>query len=221
MSETTRPDLFLFKANDLLKALNQASSQAQFPRKLRVLLIDESRERADILREQLLDAGVGTVICFQDTIGLLDKVLQLKPDLVLAEIDSPQRDTIEQLTSVTNRLPVMLVANDRSKEAINAAMKAGVASYVVDSVKPEQIQPAIDIAIATFRRLRSLRKELDTAQNNSQQRATIDKAKRLLIKQYDYTENDAYRALQKLAMDTNRKLVEVAADLERFSKIFH
>jgi len=184
-------------------------------------LIDESRERADILREQLLDAGVGTVICFQDTIGLLDKVLQLKPDLVLAEIDSPQRDTIEQLTSVTNRLPVMLVANDRSKEAINAAMKAGVASYVVDSVKPEQIQPAIDIAIATFRRLRSLRKELDTAQNNSQQRATIDKAKRLLIKQYDYTENDAYRALQKLAMDTNRKLVEVAADLERFSKIFH
>jgi len=203
-----------------LKALNPVPSQDHFPRKLRVLLIDESRERAEILREQLLDAGVGMVICFENTIGLLDKVLQLKPDLVLAEIDSPQRDTIEQLTSVTNRLPVMLVANDRSKQAIDAAMKAGVASYMVDGVQPEQIQPAIDIAIATFRRLRSLRKEMDSVRNDVQQQRIIKKAKKFLIKQHDYSDADAYRALQKLAMDTNRKMVEVAADLERFSKLF-
>lgn len=200
-----------------MQALNKAPNQE---RPLKVLLIDESAERAELLRDLLLDSGVGSVVCFQDTLGLLDKVLQIKPDLVLVEVDSPQRDTIEQLTSVTNRLPVMLVANDRSRESINAAVKAGVASYVVDDVGPEQIQPAIEIAMATFRRLRSLRKEMDAARNNTQQRRVIEKAKALLTQKHGYSETEAYRALQKLAMDTNRKLVEVAADLERFSRLF-
>ena len=183
-----------------------------------MLLIDEDPRRAALVRDVLRDAGVSDVFHFHGPQGLLDKVLQLKPDVVLVEVDSPKRDTLEQLTGVTHQLPVLLVAKDRSPDAIRAAIASGVSSYLTEHISADEVQPAIDLAVATFGRFTALQAELDQANARIDERGVIDQAKQLLMRQRRCDEPTAYRTLQKLAMDGNQKIVAVARDLLRFAR---
>ncbi len=185
----------------------------------RVLLVDENTERAALVTDTLKAAGVREVFRFDAAHDLLDKVLQLKPDLVLVEVDSPKRDTLEQLTGIAHRLPVMLVAKDRSPEAIRAAVASGVSSYVIDGMSADAVQPAIDVAAATFQRFTRLRQELEQAKAQIEHRRSIEEAKTLLIQRHGYDEPAAYRALQKLAMDSNRRLIDIARDVKHFAAV--
>lgn len=185
----------------------------------RVLLVDENTERAALVTDMLKASGVQEVFRFDAAHDLLDKVLQIKPDLVLVEVDSPKRDTLEQLTGIAHRLPVMLVAKDRSPQAIRAAVASGVSSYVIDGMSADAVQPAIDVAAATFQRFTGLRQELDQAKAQIEDRRSIEEAKSLLIQRHGYDEPAAYRALQKLAMDSNRRLIDIARDVKRFAAV--
>ena len=185
----------------------------------RILLVDADADRAAFVTDVLKGIGISSVYRFDDTADLLDKVLQLKPDLVLVEVDSPKRDTLEQLTGVTHRLPVVLVARDRSPEAIRDALDRGVSSYMVEGLAPESARATLDVATATFARFAALQKELDQAKTQIAHRRTVEDAKRLLITQRGCDEPAAYRTLQKLAMDGNRRIIEVARDLLKYAEV--
>ena len=186
----------------------------------RVLLVDEKPDRAALLRGVLRDAGVAHVMHFSGLDGLLDRVLQMKPDLVLVEVDSPKRDTLEQLTTVTRRLPVVLACNDRSAASIESAIQSGVCSYIEANLRPEAIAPLVALAKSTFQRFAVLEDELERAVSQIDHRRLIDDVKGTLIREHRYTEPQAHRLLQKMAMDTNRPIVEVARELKRYAGVF-
>ncbi|KAB2967643.1 MULTISPECIES: ANTAR domain-containing protein [Zoogloea] len=182
---------------------------------LRVLVVDSSRERAADVCAALALAGHQVVAALSSALDLSDQVLATKPDVIFIQADSPSRDTLEHLATMNRDCPrpVLLFSQDTDSEMIRRAVKAGVSSYVVDSVTPERLDSLVEVAIAQFEEFQHLRAELDDANRKLSERILVDRAKGLLMKARGLDEDAAYHALRKLAMERGRKLAEVARDV--------
>jgi two-component system, response regulator / RNA-binding antiterminator len=182
---------------------------------LRVLVVDSSRERAADVCAAVALAGHQVAAVLTNALDLSDQVLATKPDVIFIQADSPSRDTLEHL-SIMNRdcpRPVLLFSQDTDSAMIRRAVKAGVSSYVVDSVSSERLDALVEVAIAQFEEFQNLRTERDDATRKLSERIVVDKAKGLLMKARGLNEDAAYHALRKLAMERGRKLADVAQDV--------
>lgn len=182
---------------------------------LRVLVVDSSRERAADVCAAVALAGHQVAAVLTNALDLSDQVLATKPDVIFIQADSPSRDTLEHL-AIVNRdcpRPVLLFSQDTDSAMIRRAVKAGVSSYVVDSVSSERLDGLVEVAIAQFEEFQHLRTERDDATRKLSERIVVDKAKGLLMKARGLNEDAAYHALRKLAMERGRKLADVAQDV--------
>lgn len=182
---------------------------------LRVLVVDSSRERAADVCAALALAGHQVAAVLSSALALSDQVLATKPDVIFIQADSPSRDTLEHLATMNRDCPrpVLLFSQDTDSAMIRRAVKAGVSSYVVDSVSAERLDSLVEVAIAQFEEFQNLRAELDDANRKLSERIVVDKAKGLLMKARGLDEEAAYHALRKLAMERGRKLADVARDV--------
>jgi response regulator NasT len=182
---------------------------------LRVMLVDDSHEEKSPLKESLLDAGYDVVETANTAAALLERVAALQPDVIIIDTDSPTRDTLEQLSFVTREQPrpIVLFTDDRQSATIQAALRAGVSAYVVAGMQPERLRPILDVALARFEQERALRDELKDAKDRLAERKLIERAKGLLMEQKRVSESDAFQMMRKLAMDRNRRLVEIAQQI--------
>lgn len=179
---------------------------------LRVLLVDETFERAALLKHALLEAGCHLAAHVSSSADLPGLVSELKPDLVILDTDSPDRDTLEHLCIISRDQPrpIILFTHDEDSEKIRAAIRAGVSAYVVDGLKSERLRPIMEVAIARFNQFQSMRQELEKAENQLAERKEVDRAKGILMKQRGWSEDESYQALRKMAMDKGIKLADVA-----------
>lgn len=186
-----------------------------------ILAVDESPDRLHLLNESLQAAGFSRIHLLNETTDLLDKVLDLSPDVILMEVDSPGRDALEQLNLVRDRHPtaVLMISQDPQAQSIQAAVASGVCAYTVDGVSAEKVRPAIEVAMATFGSFKKLRGELAQAKTELSHHKRIDRAKHILMEEKGMSEELAHKALRKLSMDRKRKLVDVADDIIAFSRI--
>ena len=182
---------------------------------MRVLVVDESAERAEIIREALEGAGHEVTASLSSPIALLRTIERLEPDVIVIDTDSPSRDTIEHLVAVSQHgpRPVVMFAADGTPETIREAVRAGVSAYVVDGLDPARICTIIDVAVARFEDFQRLRTELAETQLKLTERKVIDRAKGMLMKTRGLDEDGAYAFLRKAAMDRKLKLAEVAQRL--------
>ena len=158
------------------------------------------------------DLGVEVVAILGSGLELLSRIDALAPDLLIADIDNPDRDMLEGLRRVGQECdrPVVMFAQDGRAETIRAAVEAGVAAYVVDGLQPERVKPVIDVAIARFAQVRALRAELNKAKTSLAERKLVDKAKGILMKSRSCGEEEAYGAMRKMAMDRKLRLIDIA-----------
>ena len=189
---------------------------------LHILVVDDSDERLKLLQDSLRSAGFARLTIMRNTALMLERVIEAKPDIILIDVESPSRDTLEQLTSIRDRrpTPVVMIAQDPQAQSIQAAVASGVCAYSVGDVSPERVRPAIDIAMATFESFKALRGQLSEARQQLSQQKRIDRAKCLLMQQQNLSEKDAHNALRKLAMDRKRKLHDVADDVIAMARLF-
>lgn len=188
---------------------------------LHILVVDDSDERLRLLQQSLNTAGFRRITFVTDTAMLLEKVAEAKPDIILIDVESPSRDTLEQLLSIRDRhpTPVLMIAQDPQAQSIQAAVASGVCAYSVGDVSPDRVRPAIEVAMATFESFKVLRLQLNKARQELAQQKRIDRAKCILMQNQNMTEEDAHRALRKLAMDRKRKLHDIADDVIAMSKL--
>lgn len=190
--------------------------------RLRILVIDEDEARADALVQSLTNGGYETVGVIDPKADLVAKVKELSPDMIIVDMESPSRDTLEDMRRITADRPrpiVMFV--DQSDESIIAeAMRMGVSAYVIDGLNPARVKPILDVAMARFAEFQKLRSELDQAKMDLVDRKTIERAKGLLMKSRNIPEEQAHRLLQKLAMDQNQRLVDVARSILALAQVF-
>lgn len=182
---------------------------------MRVLVVDESAERAEILREGLRRAGHEVTASLTSPFALLKAIEELEPDVIVIDTESPSRDVLEHLVVMSQHTPrpVVMFATDQAPETIREAVRAGVSAYVIDGLDPARVKTIIDVAVARFEEFQALRTQLAQANLKLSERKLVERAKGLLMKTRGLDEDAAYALLRKFAMDRKLKIAEVARQL--------
>lgn len=185
------------------------------------MLVDDDRERVLLLEEALNAAGHSVVGRLRDTDNIIAAVDDLTPDIILIDVNSPNRDTLESLGQISRDRPrpIVLFAQTSGSETIRRAMRAGVSAYVVDGLAASRLQPVIEVAIARFQESQGLRQELANAKTKLADRRDVERAKGLLMQRKGIDESTAHETLRKMAMDRNIRLGEVARSLIAASEL--
>lgn len=181
----------------------------------RVMLVDETPGRAAILEQALRDEGYDVVARLTTGQDLEAEVLRVRPDVIIVDMDSPDRDTLEHMSSISRHLPrpILLFAEHGDSDTITAAVRAGVSAYVADGFSQRRLRPILEVAIARFREFQALRSELEETRSKLADRKDVEKAKGELMRRKGLTEEQAYKALRKMAMDRNQRIGDVARNL--------
>lgn len=181
----------------------------------RVMLIDLNPGRAALLEQALRDNGCDVVARVSSHEDLLLKLDQVRPDVIIIDMESPDRDTLESLRSISRDQPrpIVMFAEKSDSDTIREAVGAGVSAYVVDGMSPSRLRPILDVAIARFREYQALRQELEETKTKLADRKDVDKAKGILMQRKGMGEDEAYAALRKMAMDRNIKIGDAARTL--------
>jgi two-component system, response regulator / RNA-binding antiterminator len=188
---------------------------------MRIAVVDESPARAAVIREGLEASGLLDVTLFSHRQGLVAALEALSPDVVLIDISNPSRDELEEMFTVSRAIarPIAMFVESADSASIDAAIDAGVSAYVVDGLKAERIKSVLDVAIKRFNAFARLRSELDEAKGQLAERKSVDAAKALLMTRRGLDEPGAYAALRKAAMDSGRKVADVAEALLTAEKL--
>jgi two-component system, response regulator / RNA-binding antiterminator len=182
---------------------------------LSVLVVDENPARAAIIEAGAREGGNDQVTVVHDVTGLARKIGAIAPDVIVINLENPGRDLLEslfQLTRAVNR-PIAMFVDQSDREAMEAAIDAGVGAYVVDGMKKERIRPILDMAVSRFNAFSRMVRELDEARSELEGRKMIDRAKAILVKSKGISEDEAHALLRKTAMNQNRKMSELAQSL--------
>ncbi|MCB8838894.1 ANTAR domain-containing response regulator [Aurantimonas sp. VKM B-3413] len=182
---------------------------------LSILVVDENRARAAIIEDGLREAGYSHVEVVTETFGLVRRIETLKPDVIVVDLENPNRDQLEHFFQVSRSVqrPIAMFVDRSDSASMEAAVAAGVSAYIVDGLKKERVKPILDMAIMRFNAFNRLTRELHDARSELADRKMIDRAKGILMKAKGLDEPEAYRLLRKTAMNENRRIAEVAKSL--------
>jgi two-component system, response regulator / RNA-binding antiterminator len=188
---------------------------------MRIAVIDESAARAAVIEEGLRETGLTDVTLFTERAGLVRRLEALAPDVILIDLANPRRDELEELFAISRAIsrPVAMFVDQSDEAAMESAIDAGVSAYVVDGLKKERIKSVLELAIKRFNAFSRLRAELDEAKSALAERGALDGAKALLMKKRGIDEPAAYALLRKAAMDSGRKVADVAEALVTAEKL--
>jgi len=179
---------------------------------MRVLVVDDSDERAALLREALTAAGHEVAASIASPLELLRAVDTQQPDVIVIDTESPTRDVLEHvvIVSQSSPRPIVMFSSDAGGEAIRNAVRAGVSAYVVDGMDASRVNSIVEVACARFEEFQRLRIELAEANLKLSERKLVERAKGLLMHSRGLSEDEAYHALRKLAMAKKQRLGETA-----------
>ena len=188
---------------------------------LSILVIDDNAIRASIIEAGLREAGHETVQVITDIEGVARRIGEIAPDVVIVDLENPNRDVLEHFFVLTRALkrPIAMFVDKSDPSEIEAAVEAGVSAYVVDGLRKDRVKPILDMAIVRFRAFSRLQDELEAARSELEGRKVIDKAKGILMSTRGLTEDQAYRLLRSTAMNQNRRISEIAQALVTASQL--
>src|SRR6201997_2630078 len=188
----------------------------------KIVIVDESPIRAAILEEGLREAGFTGVVHISEMQSLLARIYALDPDIILIDLENPSRDVLEQMFQVSRavRRPIAMFVDQSDAASIQASVDAGVSAYIVDGLKKERIKSILDLCISRFNAFSRLRNELEQTKSALEERKVIDRAKGILMKAKNLTEDAAYTLLRRTAMNENRKIAEIAQSVITAAELF-
>lgn len=181
-------------------------------RPLHILIIDASRIRGSIIEQGLREAGHTRVTLLEEAAPLMRRIVEIDPDVVVIDLESPNRDQLEHMFQVSRALkrPIAMFVDSSDRASIEAAIDAGVSAYVVDGLKKERVKAVLDTAVGRFNAFNRLQSELAEAKDELAARKSIDRAKGILMRTRGMSEDEAYALLRKTAMNQGRKIAAVA-----------
>lgn len=176
-----------------------------------IIADDESVIRAD-LREMLTNLNYLVVGEAGDGESAVNMARQLKPNVVIMDIKMPDMDGIEAASIMTREkiAPVLLLTAYAQRDLVDRAKEAGVVGYLVKPFREQEIVPAIEIALARFSEFRELEKEVGDLNETLETRKLVDRAKGILMDTQGLTEQEAFRKIQKMSMNSRKPMKEIA-----------
>ena len=188
----------------------------------KIVIVDANPICAAILEEGLREAGYVNVTRIEDRTGLLARIYAIDPDVILIDLENPSRDELEQMFQVSRAVkrPIAMFVDQSDTASIQASVDAGVSAYIVGNLQKERIKTILDLTISRFNAFARLQAELDRAKSALEERKVIDRAKGILMKAKNLTEEQAYALLRKTAMNENKKIAEVAQSVITAAELF-
>lgn len=182
---------------------------------LKIAIVDESPARAAVIEEGLRDAGLTDIAILVERVGIVARLEALAPDVVLINLENPGRDQLEESFSLSRALarPIAMFVDQSDERSIAEAVDAGISAYVVDGLRKDRIKPILELAVRRFKAFTRLQVELAEAKSALAERKTVDRAKALLMKRRGLDEPAAYALLRKQAMDSGRRIADIAEAL--------
>jgi AmiR/NasT family two-component response regulator len=176
-----------------------------------IIADDESIVRMD-LREMLGNLGYLVIGDVGDGQSADNLSRELKPDVILMDIKMPNMDGIQAAKILTEEqiAPVVLLTAYGQKELVDQAKEAGVVGYLVKPFREADLLPAIEVALTRFNEFKAVRQEVEDLQNALETRKLVERAKGILMDTQGMDENEAFRKIQKMSMNTRKPMKEVA-----------
>lgn len=173
---------------------------------------DEALIRLDLV-ELLEEQGYEVVGQAADGEKAVEMARELRPDLVVMDVKMPKMDGITAAENITDEriAPVVMLTAFSQRELIQKAKTAGAMAYVVKPFDASDVVPAIEIAMARLQEMQALDDEVASLEERLESRKIIDQAKGILQEALGMTEPEAFRFIQKTAMDLRRSMREVAS----------
>ena len=179
-----------------------------------VVAEDEALIRMDIV-ETLRDNGFIVVGEAGDGERAVELAIELRPDLVVMDVKMPKLDGISaaERLSKDNIAPVVLLTAFSQKELVNRASEAGAMAYVVKPFSPNDLLPAIEIALSRYAQIQALESEVADMSERFETRKVVDIAKGILNEKMGLSEPEAFRWIQKASMDRRLTMKDVAVTI--------
>ena len=136
----------------------------------------------------------------------------LKPDLIILDVMMPKMNGLEAAAAISSErlAPVLMLTAYSEAPMIEEATRAGVLAYLVKPFRKQELQPAIEIALARYRELAALEGELDALQEQMEARKIVGRAKAILMDRNGLSEREAFRRLQAQSLALSKSLREIA-----------
>ncbi len=189
---------------------------------LRVLVVDSNPKRVETVADALQSAGYQVVSLIGEIKDLYHQVQQEEPDVIIIDMESPSRDCLEYIQEISRDQPkpIVMFADQDDPETAKQAVRAGVSAYVVDGLQGHRVRPILETAVERFKQFQALRNELEKTKNTLAERKLVDRAKGIVMQQRGCNEQEAYHSLRKLAMKSNKRLVDIAEAMIAASELF-
>jgi response regulator NasT len=188
-----------------------------------VLVIAESAERAEILRTGVQLGGHELTEVLPLDSALSPALERGKPDLLLLEARAPSVDLLDRLLDAmgSTAMPFAVFAGVATSQAIEIGVRAGASAYVVDGLEAARVPAILQVAVARFDYISGLRSELGQAQQKLAERKVVERAKGLLMKARNLSEDEAYHTLRRMAMERNRRMGDVAKSVIEMAELLN
>jgi two-component system, response regulator PdtaR len=173
----------------------------------RVAIVDDHERSRSALRSAIWAAGgeiVGESLRCSDSLPMIRRA---SPDVVVCAAGLPDGDGVQAAAQVTQAdYPVVLFTSHTDEALVERARAAGVMGFLLKPLRPAELAPALDLAIARFKETRQLKQSLEG-------RKVIERAKGTLMARFGLTEEEAFRRLRRAAMDSRRPMLDIARAL--------
>jgi len=176
-----------------------------------VIAEDETLIRMD-LAEMLAEEGYDVVGEAGDGAKAIELAEELKPDLVILDVKMPVLDGIAAAEAIAGQriAPVVMLTAFSQRDLVERARDAGAMSYLVKPFTKSELVPAIEMAVSRYAEIAQLEEEVTDLKDRLETRKAVDRAKGILQEQLSLTEPEAFRWIQKTAMDLRMSMRQVA-----------
>jgi response regulator NasT len=187
----------------------------------RVLIAEDNAKTRLFLKNQLELLGypvVGTAKDGEVAVGMAE---ELNPTLIILDIKMPKKDGIEAAKEISAKapVPIILITGLSSDEMATKAIDAGVFAYLVKPITKKHLEPAIKLALARYEEFDNLKGEVENLKDAIDTRKLVERAKGILMKRCNLSEEDAFKLLQTHSQKENRKMREIAESIISASKL--
>jgi AmiR/NasT family two-component response regulator len=182
---------------------------------IRVIIAeDEALIRLD-LKEMLEEEGYSVVAEVGDGQQAVDRATELRPDLVILDIQMPVLDGLSAAEQIASAriAPVIVLTAFSQRELVERARDAGAMAYLVKPFSKNDLVPAIEVARARFSEMTALDSEVRTLEERLETRKVVEKAKGLLMAEQGISEAEAFRWIQRTAMNQRTSMKALAQSI--------
>lgn len=177
-----------------------------------ILVCDDEPIIRNDLKSMLRELGFEEVLECGDGKRAVETALASFPDMAILDVSMPEMDGITAAGEIRKKLkiPILLLTNAYDGKTVKRAAECGIAAFLTKPLRKQDLLPAIEIALHHAEELEELKEQVDDLRETIDNRKVIEKAKGVLMEKNRLNEAEAYRAMQKLAMDKRKSLRQVA-----------